>query len=792
MITALVRRDPATRMALWLVPVACMTTLPLVFMLQLDGTGSTSTLSVLALLVPWLAGLSTIRVRLRSTELGLALPISGPTLAAARMTALALYVLLPAMASLVVLALVVLATAAPLSAAGVAMGLVVSVASAMLVALLLVQSLSPGLSEVPVGPGLAGAALAGVMALATALLVPGPGLSLLFLAAGAGLAAWTYRSVPPSLERTAPGSSERSGRVGRVTMRGGVDGLVLGQLDWSLPLTLALLLVWVISSGLSASLVFVLMVPYFVTTELAQGLSRIAWADPLPLSRRRLLAYVSMPALIAVLGGTVAGDWLRRLSPPRPSVRFEHECFDTLRVGAGLVCHEQVQVPAQHWRVAMGTPPTVSSPWGEEALPPAHPVFWGAPVSIYNPYAVDEGSSRRFVALQMSRAIRDVYGRAIAPEEIARRYLRINASGRVVLAGDGLTVEESYRLPLPPRRNTGVLALVCVLGWAASVAAALWIGPGPRPRRPLFRQLLPWVVVLGVLSAVLLFDLQVGEWIFAEVLAGLRRLLPSGRSAAAFVVAAVGGVLFLLLGRLFARVELKPAAGEASRPKPLWRGWLPVVAAPVVFVLFVLVMGLDAHASTGSVWGVRVLLLLGADANAVDGRGETALHSAAYSGRSRVARLLLDHGARADVRGKDGRTALHMASSSDNPEDRLGTFAALLDGGADPNARDADGVTPLMDAVYYERTRALRLLVARGADLEARDKWGRTPLLEAVAESRTDSVRALLDLGARLDAVDDSGETVRQAAARRGDAEILALLSAREGHSVAPAPSAPR
>jgi hypothetical protein len=785
-IVTLVRRDPATRTALWMAPVAGLSSLPLATMVSLGGSRRASTLAFVGLVLPWLVGLSMARVRLRGTELGLALPIPGPALVAARMAALALYVLLPALAALVVLALVTLVIAVPPAAAGAAVELVASVAAALLLTLLLVQRLAPGLGEVPAGRGLAGVALVGLTALATALLFPDLRLALLFFAAAAGLAAWTYRSVPPALEWISPDPPAPSGTASRATTWSGVDALVLRQLEWNLPLWLAIMLVWIVGDGAPGGMALVLVFPYAVSKEVARSLGRIAWADPLPISRRRLLAYVALPVLVATVGGAVAGDWLRSFSPSRPRVGFELDCPRRLGGAAGLVCHHQVRVPAERWRLAIGTPPTVSSPWGEQVAPPAHPLVWGAPVSIYNPFAVEEQSSRRFVALQMSRALRDVHERTIPPGEIARRYLRVDASGRVALVGDGLTAEEDYGLPMPPRRHRGpVLALVCALGWFASVAAGFRAAPDPKPRPPSIARLFSWVVIVAVLAAVLVFDQQLGEWISASLLAGLGRLLPSSAPAAAVVAVAIGGLLFLLLERLFARVELTPTAGEtageSSRRKLLGRPWLPVAVAPVIYLLFVLVVGLHAHASSGGVWGLRVLLLLGADANAVGESGEPPLHAAAYSGRSRAARLLLDHGARADVPGRDGRTALHLASWSDGSADRLGTFAALLDGGADANARDAAGQTPLMDAVHEQRTRALRLLVARGADLEARDRWGRTPLHRAVAERKTDSVRALLALGAHLDVTDGKGETARRTAERVGDPEILALLRASPG-----------
>jgi len=61
------------------------------------------------------------------------------------------------------------------------------------------------------------------------------------------------------------------------------------------------------------------------------------------------------------------------------------------------------------------------------------------------------------------------------------------------------------------------------------------------------------------------------------------------------------------------------------------------------------------------------------------------------------------------------------------------TVALLLAGGADVNAQDGDGQTPLHWAASNALNDVVNLLLERGADINARDKYGNTPLQEAKA-----------------------------------------------------------
>src|SRR5258708_39978448 len=99
-------------------------------------------------------------------------------------------------------------------------------------------------------------------------------------------------------------------------------------------------------------------------------------------------------------------------------------------------------------------------------------------------------------------------------------------------------------------------------------------------------------------------------------------------------------------------------------------------------------------------------------------------------GRSNgVTRLLLDHNADEHIRDNKGGTALHRAAKSSNPE----CVRILLECDVDVNARDDDGLTPLLrvSASWRANPDVLRLLLDHGADENVRDNKGGTPLHHA-------------------------------------------------------------
>ena len=118
-------------------------------------------------------------------------------------------------------------------------------------------------------------------------------------------------------------------------------------------------------------------------------------------------------------------------------------------------------------------------------------------------------------------------------------------------------------------------------------------------------------------------------------------------------------------------------------------------------------------------WGhvdvARVLLDYGADINAQDIHGQTALHWPSQEGHIKVVQLLLEHGGTLDVQAKhNNNTPLHLASKNG----RLGVVRLLLDHGADVQVRNEADSTPFMLATQEKHDDVAQLLLDRGAERE--------------------------------------------------------------------------
>jgi ankyrin repeat protein len=193
----------------------------------------------------------------------------------------------------------------------------------------------------------------------------------------------------------------------------------------------------------------------------------------------------------------------------------------------------------------------------------------------------------------------------------------------------------------------------------------------------------------------------------------------------------------------------------------------------------------------------KLLLAKNADPNIKSRSGGTSLHMAAMGRRANLSelpqrlaeeeaknygsdqeylssvKLPLSHGAQLEARDDHGWTPLHFAASAHEKA----IVELLLQWGADAQAKTLKGYTPLhLLENSPEDLEVARLLIAHKANLEATNGDGNTALHVAVVNRYPALASALLAAGAKIDAHGQAGATPLHWAATEGDADLVSLL----------------
>ena len=192
---------------------------------------------------------------------------------------------------------------------------------------------------------------------------------------------------------------------------------------------------------------------------------------------------------------------------------------------------------------------------------------------------------------------------------------------------------------------------------------------------------------------------------------------------------------------------------------------------------------------------IKELLASGADINATNKRGRTALHVAVEKlvsspepgYRNNALLELLQNKPNVNAQDNDGLTPLHVLAAADSSF-RPQATKALLDAGANPNLRDHLGRTPIHLFLsgkwpWSDAGECIQLLVGAGGDLSAKDADGKTPLHYLAGLGSQNPTFFIHNIGnmlltAKVDilARDNEGNTPLHIAARTGTQDVFAWL----------------
>jgi ankyrin repeat protein len=166
---------------------------------------------------------------------------------------------------------------------------------------------------------------------------------------------------------------------------------------------------------------------------------------------------------------------------------------------------------------------------------------------------------------------------------------------------------------------------------------------------------------------------------------------------------------------------------------------------------------------------IKPFLTHGQSVNNKDNSGDTALHCAILREHTSVMKILIDNHANVNVMNSNGHTPLYYATMRQNDE----AIKLLVNQGADINTKLPDATESTVLHYPLERD-TLLFLIEKGADVNAQNNEGWTPLHIAASHDNLDRTLLFLNRQANTDLKTNAGQTARDLAS--SGSKVLAMI----------------
>jgi ankyrin repeat protein len=191
--------------------------------------------------------------------------------------------------------------------------------------------------------------------------------------------------------------------------------------------------------------------------------------------------------------------------------------------------------------------------------------------------------------------------------------------------------------------------------------------------------------------------------------------------------------------------------------------------------------GLHAAAAQGDVALIKQLLAAGANVNATDPYGRTAMHVAAYRSHDAAVLALAEAGGDPNLLERDRYDIITIAAVAD---DAQMVATAVKAGGSAANITSIYDGTALIAAAHEGNWESVDVLIKAGAQLDHVNNLGWTAMIEAVVlgdggERHQKSLRLLIDAGADKSIADRNGNTPLDLARGRGYEAMVRMLEGK-------------